>query len=119
MVGRSADWLTEGQIAEIKRGFHLFAGASTRPPSLGSLVCKAFANYGQWSSRTSLPHRSVPDHNVRRNVITVHDLEHVMRSLGQRPTGAELQDMINECDADGNGVIGTYHISLRVTLIAA
>ena len=29
----------------------------------------------------------------------------VMRSLGQNPSEAELQDLINEVDADGNGTI--------------
>ena len=37
--------------------------------------------------------------------ITSDELGTVMRSLGQNPTDEELQDMINEVDADGNGTI--------------
>jgi len=37
--------------------------------------------------------------------ITTLELGTVMRSLGQNPTEAELQDMINEVDADGDNMI--------------
>ena len=37
--------------------------------------------------------------------ITTKELGTVMRSLGQNPTEAELQDMINEVDADGKSLI--------------
>lgn len=44
--------------------------------------------------------------------ITTKELGTVMRSLGQNPSESELQDMINEVDADNNGTIdfpGTSH----------
>lgn len=43
-----------------------------------------------------------------------------MRSLGQNPSESELQDMINEVDADNNGTIdfpGTPPLSCRCCLL--
>nr|AAA92677.1 calmodulin-like protein [Pisum sativum] len=37
--------------------------------------------------------------------VTVEELATVIRSLDQNPTEEELQDMISEVDADGNGTI--------------
>ncbi|XP_059512086.1 calmodulin-A-like [Myotis daubentonii] len=39
------------------------------------------------------------------STITAKELITIMRSLGQNPTETELQDMIHEVDADGNGAI--------------
>jgi calmodulin len=37
--------------------------------------------------------------------VDTKELGQVMRSLGQNPTDEELEDMINEVDADGSGTI--------------
>lgn len=45
-----------------------------------------------------------------------------MRSLGQNPSESELQDMINEVDADNNGTIdfpGTSHSHLAPLALEA
>ncbi len=42
---------------------------------------------------------------ARAGQITTKELGTVMRSLGQNPSESELQDMINEVDADNNGTI--------------
>merc|ERR1712150_352675 len=47
--------------------------------------------------------------------ITTKELGTVMRSLGQNPTEAELQDMINEVDADGNGTIDFPEVLTMMT----
>uniref|UniRef100_UPI000CD7E245 K-GECO n=1 Tax=Entacmaea quadricolor TaxID=6118 RepID=UPI000CD7E245 len=47
--------------------------------------------------------------------ITTKELGTVMRSLGQNPTEAELQDMINEVDADGDG---TFDFPEFLTMMA-
>jgi Ca2+-binding EF-hand superfamily protein len=46
--------------------------------------------------------------------ITTKELGTVMRSLGQNPSESELQDMINEVDADNNGTIDFPGINTRV-----
>jgi len=45
--------------------------------------------------------------------ITTKELGTVMRSLGQNPSESELQDMINEVDADNNGTIDFPGMSPR------
>lgn len=44
-------------------------------------------------------------HSPSSGQITTKELGTVMRSLGQNPSESELQDMINEVDADNNGTI--------------
>nr|VDC87091.1 unnamed protein product [Brassica oleracea] len=82
-----ADQLTDDQISEFKEAFSLFDkdgdGIIFFPPDPSPLYIGG----------------------VVAGCITTKELGTVMRSLGQNPTEAELQDMINEVDADGNGTI--------------
>lgn len=49
--------------------------------------------------------------------ITTKELGTVMRSLGQNPTEAELQDMINEVDADGENAIWLQNLLTKLLLM--
>ncbi|KMK54737.1 calmodulin (CaM) [Aspergillus fumigatus Z5] len=75
---QSADSLTEEQVSEYKEAFSLFVSELSK-----SLAVDKDGD-GQ---------------------ITTKELGTVMRSLGQNPSESELQDMINEVDADNNGTI--------------
>lgn len=48
---------------------------------------------------------SAYDLSQRVGCITMEELATVIKSLDQNPTEKELQDMISEVDADGNGTI--------------
>ena len=37
--------------------------------------------------------------------IDAEGLGKVLRALGQNPTASELDDIVNECDVDGNGTL--------------
>ena len=84
-----ADQLTEEQIAEFKEAFSLFDKDGD-----GTITTKELGARG--GARCA----AARDDDARGPRAGT-----VMRSLGQNPTEAELQDMINEVDADGNGTI--------------
>lgn len=58
-----------------------------------------------FSSSEGINHNPGYLHSPLIGQITTKELGTVMRSLGQNPSESELQDMINEVDADNNGTI--------------
>ncbi|KAJ5090215.1 calmodulin [Penicillium argentinense] len=85
-----ADSLTEEQVSEYKEAFSLFDERVL------------------WNDCHNLPHdegNSSLNPPSYTGQITTKELGTVMRSLGQNPSESELQDMINEVDADNNGTI--------------
>ncbi|XP_073105225.1 calmodulin-like [Elaeis guineensis] len=94
-----AQHLTDEQIAKFKEVFSLFDKDGDGNTSL-LLSCGI------------IERRILNDtFGIRKDLrdgmglITAKELDTVMTSLGQNPTEAELQDMINEVDADQNGAI--------------
>ncbi|EON96141.1 putative calmodulin protein [Phaeoacremonium minimum UCRPA7] len=79
-----ADSLTEEQVSEFKEAFSLFE----RRQVFRELTCPLAMQDKDGDGQ-----------------ITTKELGTVMRSLGQNPSESELQDMINEVDADNNGTI--------------
>ncbi|XP_035825997.1 neo-calmodulin-like [Aplysia californica] len=130
-----ADRLSHEQIAEFKEAFSLFdkSGDGTITTKELDIVLRSLGQnptegelrhmineVDQDGELMSLQTRSLRDHTSYLQkfkeafslfdkdgdgTITTKELGTVMRSLGQNPTEAELQDMINEVDADGNGTI--------------
>ncbi|KAK9221301.1 hypothetical protein WN944_009727 [Citrus x changshan-huyou] len=117
-----ADQLTDDQISEFKEAFSLF-------DKDGDAIPFQVYDMGIWSFMDSssvgveigssdfasvlvvgleeVKELKLIEMRARGSLwcITTKELGTVMRSLGQNPTEAELQDMINEVDADGNGTI--------------
>ncbi|RWW50951.1 hypothetical protein BHE74_00042747 [Ensete ventricosum] len=109
-----AELLTRGQIAEFKEAFSLFDKDGNGRPSTHphSPPFSCFHRPLSFSTFWSLLQIALPNINlsyildeISLGHITTKELEHVLRTRGQNPTEAELEEMINEVDADRSGTI--------------
>ncbi|KAF7916590.1 uncharacterized protein EAE98_010599 [Botrytis deweyae] len=105
-----ADSLTEEQVSEFKEAFSLFISKIPRGHIL-ALSTKAAPISNNCNNNEGQPHKLAEQYRRTALIygstgqITSKELGTVMRSLGQNPSESELQDMINEVDADNNGTI--------------
>lgn len=65
---------------------------------------EAYTKYNRWCLISEFKEAFSLFDKDGDGTITTKELGTVMRSLGQNPTEAELQDMINEVDADGEWI---------------
>ncbi|KAG5626773.1 hypothetical protein H5410_011991 [Solanum commersonii] len=91
--------LTDEEVDEIIREADVDGDGQINYDEFVKVMMAKFVTQYQYIFCNLLP-------NFSTGCITTKELGTVMRSLGQNPTEAKLQDMINEVDADGNGTIG-------------
>jgi calcium-binding protein CML len=103
MTNAMADALSEEQIVEFKEAFCLFdkdGDGGYFSIIIFFIICTSCFN-----GYIYIEFHAFFYYYYCVGCITIEELATVIRSLDQNPTEEELQDMINEVDADGNGTI--------------
>ncbi|RUO96081.1 calmodulin, partial [Jimgerdemannia flammicorona] len=92
------DQLTKDQIEEYREAFQLF----------DKIMYASYITREEHNRAHTIPRRSLrvcTDLQNDDGTISAEELGNVLNSFGMTPTASELNDMINEVDADGNGSI--------------